>query len=89
MKHLIFGISHDSTGLFFSQETSNEEILKWLKEQDEHYTEYLLQLNEGWSCTFDLDNNLFDVPTIVVNGDEDYKEFLIVEVNPIKINNNQ
>lgn len=90
MKHLIFESNGESTKLFFDLETSNESIVEWLKIRIiiDNEIESILNLNEGWSCSVDLDNNAWDVPTIGISGDEDFVQLLIVEVKPIKVDNN-
>ena len=76
MKQLF--INGTATTLFFSKESSFDDIFEWVQEQVMFSSSNLFNLNEQHSCSV---NNSID--GISINGDEDLKIITIEDIIPI------
>ena len=76
MKQLF--INGTATTLFFSKETSLDDIFEWVQEKAMFDSSNIFLLNEQHSCS--VSNG---ISHICISGDEDLKKITIEEITPI------
>jgi len=76
MKQLF--INGDATNLFFSKESSFDDIFEWVEKQVMFGSQNIFNLNEKRSCSVDKYED-----GISIIGDEDAKQVTIEDIIPI------